>query len=407
MAPHLKYLRIGLAAALFTGLVAAGLNYLTDPYGLFGTPRIVGFNYLEPASSERTRVVKPYLGGRMDAVTVIGGNSRPEIGLDPESACWSATRQPVFNAGIPGASFRLQTLYAMHAAGQRTVQMLHAIDFLDFVRRTDAASAPPPQAALRSADERRLVVPGLQPDDIDHWSQVAKDHLTSLFSLTALADSAYTVASQRNPNASTRTPAGFNPGNDYLDIIRHEGQHVLFVQKAGEMRKRLSHGFALDPNDGTPASGFTAMKHLIAWSRQQGIELTLFINPYHAEYLAMLNDARLWPLFDEWKRTISVIAAQEGVVVWDFNTVDAYSSEVTPAPGNRRDVLQWFWEPAHYRRELGELMLARMLKESCAPTAGAPFGVKLEPNLIDKHLQQLGKAVKSYRPGTDRPVSAP
>ena len=38
---------------------AAGLNYLVDPYGLFGTPRIQGFNAIKPAAAERVRVTKP------------------------------------------------------------------------------------------------------------------------------------------------------------------------------------------------------------------------------------------------------------------------------------------------------------------------------------------------------------
>jgi hypothetical protein len=32
----------------------------------------------------------------------------------------------------------------------------------------------------------------------------------------------------------------------------------------------------------------------------------------------------------------------------------------------RSGPLQWFWEPAHYRQELGDLMVDAMLSDTCA-----------------------------------------
>ncbi len=397
MNAHTQYVRMLIVVALAAAAIAATFNFLIDPYRLFGVGAWAGVNVLKPASAERMRVVKPYLAERFVATTVIGGNSRPELGLDTNSRCWPASHRPVFNAGIAGAGFDMQTLLAMHASGTSASRILHGVDFLDFIRPKDAT--PTNQDAgqpTESAYERRLIVPGLRPRDMDYWTQRMSDYLNALFSLTTLADSVHTIAAQRNPNASTRTASGFNPANDYLDIIRAEGQHVLFAQKNRELADRLSQEFQLHSDDGTGGDSFTALRRLIDWSKSRDIELVLFINPYHAEYLEGLERSGQWQLFEQWKRLLTSMAEDGGVALWDFNTLDAYASEVPPAPGDRRTVLRWFWEPAHYRSDLGDVMLERMLGTTCRAAADrAPFGARLSSGTLTEHMASLRQQMRS------------
>ncbi|MCW5642105.1 MAG: hypothetical protein KIT63_08430 [Rhodoferax sp.] len=397
MNAHIKYVRMLIVVAIAAAGLAATFNFLIDPYRLFGVGTRVGINALKPASAERMRVVKPYLAERFDAATVIGGNSRPELGLDTSSRCWPASHQPVFNAGIAGASFRMQALLAMHASGTTATRILHGVDFLDFIRPTDASpTQKSSEPATESAHEQRLIVPGQHSRDWDYWTQRTGDQLKALFSLTTLADSVHTIAAQRNPNASTRTASGFNPANDYLDIVRTEGQHVLFAQKNRELASRLSREYRLDPDDGTDGDGFTALRRLIDWSKSRGIELTLFINPYHAEYLEGLERSGQWQLFEQWKQLLTDIAEGGGVALWDFNTLDAYASETPPAPGDRRTILRWFWEPAHYRSSLGDVMLERMLETTCGAAAdSASFGARLSSSTLLDHLASLRRHMQS------------
>lgn len=380
-----SYLRVLGATALVVAVSAAAINALVDPYRLFGTPEIAGLSRVKPASAERMRVAKPVMADRLHATTVIGGNSRPELGLNPISTCWPTTATPVFNAGIPGASFRLQTEFAMHAAASAR-QMLHGVDFLDFTTAGVVASGAEP---ARSPEQRRLSVPGRLPDDSSYWLQRAQDRLTSLFSLTALGDSIITVASQRDPFASTRTAEGFNPGADYAGIVRHEGQSVLFVQKLKEFRGQLERARMLEDVDARSETSFEALRQLIAWCRERDVKLTLFINPYHAQYFQAIWESGKWPMFEQWKRAVSKIADEGGVPLWDFNTMDGYATEVPPPSGDRRTSLRWFWEPAHYRPELGELMLARMLGQDCAGGPWAPLGNRLDSGHVAAQLAYL------------------
>jgi len=230
--PHRRFFQILVATFLVVFLLGSVFNYFVDPYRLFGTPTIAGLNELKPAASERVRVIKPYMATRVGPKAVIGGNSRPEIGLNPRSACWGKMDQPVFNMGIPGASVFMQTRYLQQAVESgRSQRALLGVDFLDFLVDASKLTAKIDwrvlgrnfDGRLDRASESGLITP--------FRIQEAEDVLSGLFSLVALGDSVTTIASQRDRYSATRREDGFNPGLDYSPIIHNEGQSVLFTQK--------------------------------------------------------------------------------------------------------------------------------------------------------------------------------
>lgn len=380
---HKRFVFVFVVAFLSACLLAAGVNYLVDPYGLFGARRIAGFNERKPASTERVRVTKPYMASRVRPTVVIGGNSRPEIGLDPQSACWDKTEQPVFNMGVPGSSVFMQTRYVQHAVEQgKSRRVLFGVDFLDFLVDRDQSAGSIDWRVLGKSFDGRLG-PGVS-------LQKLEDVLSGLFSLTALTDSLATVTAQHDAYAATRREDGFNPGLDYVPIIRSEGQSVLFAQKNREVRSRLRAAtLGVLHADGRRGQPLLALRHFLQWAKADGVEVVLFVNPYHVDYLILVEMSGYWPLFEEWKRQLTDIAVEFGVPLWDFNAVDAYSTESPPPPHDRRSMLRWFWEPAHYRRELGDLMLATMLERTCgAPTVDG-FGSKLIPISLPAELNRL------------------
>lgn len=380
---HKRFVFVFVVAFLSACLLAAGVNYLVDPYGLFGARRIAGFNERKPASTERVRVTKPYMASRVRPTVVIGGNSRPEIGLDPQSACWDKTEQPVFNMGVPGSSVFMQTRYVQHAVEQgKSRRVLFGVDFLDFLVDRDQSAGSIDWRVLGKSFDGRLG-PGVS-------LQKLEDVLSGLFSLTALTDSLATVTAQHDAYAATRREDGFNPGLDYVPIIRSEGQSVLFAQKNREVRSRLRAAtLGVLYADGRRGQPLLALRHFLQWAKADGVEVVLFVNPYHVDYLILVEMSGYWPLFEEWKRQLTDIAVEFGVPLWDFNAVDAYSTESPPPPHDRRSMLRWFWEPAHYRRELGDLMLATMLERTCgAPTVDG-FGSKLIPISLPAELNRL------------------
>lgn len=410
---HKRFLSILATSFVLVCLGAAGFNYLVDPYGLFGSRRIAGFNEIKPTATERVRVTKPYMASRAKPKVVIGGNSRPEIGLDPQSVCWPGAGQPVFNAAIPGADVFMQVRYVQHAVELGKAQrILFGVDFLDFlVDSTKATGKVDWERHAKSYDGRLRAESGTQSGTSVSLLQ-AEDMLGGLFSMVALGDSITTLAAQGDPLAATRREDGFNPALDYLPIIRNEGQAVLFMQKNAEVKKRLQQDdLGILDIDGGQTLPLLALRRLLQWAKSRDVEVVLFVNPYHSDYLLQIEASGKWPLLEEWKRQLAVAADEYAVPLWDFNAFDPYSTESPPSRNDRQSILKWYWEPAHYRQELGDLMLAAMLARPCGLHGDLPhFGVRITPATLQPHLDGLRSDMNRFieqNPGVLKRLSTP
>ena len=96
-------------------------------------------------------------------------------------------------------------------------------------------------------------------------------------------------------------------------------------------------------------------------------DVHLIIYPYHAQLMAMFEDAGLLGTMDEWKRMLvrEADAARARhpdahISVWDFSGYGDMRCERIPAPGDTRSVTRWYWEAGHFKSTLGELMLQRI-----------------------------------------------
>ncbi len=413
MTQHRRYLGLAAAAFATTLGLAAAVNVAVDPYGLFGTPRVEGLTAVKPAAVERSRVSKPYQVERARPATVIAGNSRAEIGLDPASRCWAETERPVYNLGLPGASLPLQLATLRHAVEGGSVRtVVLTLDFLDVLRAGDTATAGEGGSGgetLRNSERRLRLLPDGSPNG-DRWQQQAVDLWKATLSLGALRDSAVTLASQRLPQAADLRDDGFNPARPYLGIIAAEGQAVLFRQKREELDSLFGQpGLRLPPLEASPE--LTALAATLDALAVRGVRTLLVLNPYHADYLAAVDEAGLWPDMQRWKEAVLAIAEPRGLAVWDFNTLSAYSQEPAPAAGDRRSLLRWFWEPAHYRPELGEQMLAAMLGRDCAPAgagmAAPAFGTRLTGEGLTALVRPMRQAIDQWQAaGTLRAAAA-
>ena len=288
---HKKFLRTFIITFLLICILSAVFNYFVDPYGLFGTSRLIGFNDLKPAASERVRVIKPYMASKIKPKTIIGGNSRPEVGINPQSECWMRDERPVFNMGVPGASFFMQTRYIQHAVGSSSEQfVLLGVDFLDFLTDSSKLVQEIDWDHLGESFNGRLY-----PIEKTRYYypinfQNFKDAFNGLFSLIALQDSVVTILSQKNKYSATRQKDGFNPGLDYQPIIYNEGQAILFHQKNQEVSRRLrNNNLGLFDASGQWSVPFEALKQFLNWAKDKRLHVILFINPYHSDYLVLIN----------------------------------------------------------------------------------------------------------------------
>ncbi len=394
-----QYIILLLSVFLIVIAFAGGFNYWVNPYGLFSSHAIQGFNAIKPSAGSRVRVVKPRQVLNFKPRTLIIGNSRPEMGLDPRSKCWQSEQQAVYNFGIPGASVYMQTRYAQHALETGTVKQIYfGLDFLDFlVNKTSGGSE----------HEYRLLVDvnGRSNPDYIWWK--FKDNFKALFSLSTVLDSLKTILAQHNKNSSHRRIDGFNPANDYMDIIETEGQSVLFRQKNQEVIKNLVQSKHKIYESNTQWSiHFESLRRFLTFAKSKGIKVVLFINPYHADYLLSLDLTGHWHLLEQWKQVVTNIVAEAGFDLWDFNAFNVITTEsLEKLKYSNKTSLDWFWEPAHYRREVGELMLAQMTGKSCVDDKNLLFGQRLLPQTIKAHLQRLQAQLLAFKTANPQRVT--
>jgi len=384
-----RYILVLICGSL-SGLAAAiGFNWLIDPYAIFGTERIAGLNRAKPFAGDRGRTTKLYQVVDAHPAGLIGGNSRAEMGLDPAHPCWPKAARPVYNMAIPGTSVYEQFRYLQHGAAAGNVRgAVLSVDFLDYLQPPGTGGDPHRWPPRPVGDRAFLVAADGSPAAGVVWPRL-KDYAAALLSLDTASHSIATVLRQHGGLVPTRTRLGFNPAeNFYRPIVRNEGVGVLFAQKNREVITQLTaRKWSLYQGDTKWSADLEALRRLILYARDRNIDLVLFVSPYHAEYLASIDLAGMWPLFEEWKRRLALIARDHGVPLWDFSAFDRYSTEDIDALKKKGESLDWFWEPAHYRKVLGDIVLANIWRSHCpSPETYAHYGKRIDGPDLEAHL---------------------
>lgn len=394
-----RYLQLWLVVVLtFLSLMAA-LNYLVDPYGMFDTSRVNGLNASKPAAGAHVRLAKPYQVTGFTPRAIISGNSRPEMGLNPANTCWPAGLHPVFNLALPGANVYMQARMLQHAlAGSDAKLVLWGLDFLDFLNRHTGSGQSRQWSSEGTEFEDRLMVNADGSENQAYSRKRLQDYLQTLFSLDTVKDSLKTLSGQSDRYSPSIRRDGFNPALDYLEIIAWEGQGVLFQQKNREIAKLFARPeLKLFQGESHWSPDFESIRRLLQFASKHGVTVVLFINPYHSDYLLTLELAGRWSQFESWKRQLVQLTDEFGVVLWDFSGINPLSTEPIPVPGDKKTILKWFWEPAHYRMEYGDFLLSSMLQRACGEGNVRPVGSVITTGNIDTHIVRLRTDMLRYK----------
>jgi hypothetical protein len=77
------------------------------------------------------------------------------------------------------------------------------------------------------------------------------------------------------------------------------------------------------------------------------------------------------------------------VQVWDFSGISPETLEGIPEKGDRTIHLAHYWEAGHFKKELGDLIIDRLLGKQ------SDFGIKLDSGNIDSWLAEDRRRVQS------------
>jgi hypothetical protein len=274
--------------------------------------------------------------------------------------------RPVYNYGIPGWYTTVNWLNLQEA--YRAGPLRYAVVFLGFQDFIESNSV----LVKDETAHARLRFGADGAPNPARTKIMAEDWLLGLFSMTSVRDSIVTVMRQRNPAGQDLRRDGTGTDFDFEDAARTDGFHVLFEHKLALEAGRVDDAIHTARLTQYQPQHLQVVREIIDFARQKDIELYLVIDPAHKALLALYEDAGLGGLVSRWKTDLLALVRARGggrVHLWDFNGTDRYSTEPVPAPGDRTTRTQWFWEPSHFQKALGHLMLARMFAGD--PT---PFG---------------------------------
>ncbi|MGE3783111.1 MAG: hypothetical protein AB7H71_10255, partial [Alphaproteobacteria bacterium] len=331
-APAYLLTMAGTIAAL--ALCTIVFTMLVDPYRMFGTPTVPRLTELKPRAVEQLGIAKTYQLERIAPKTLLLGNSRSEIGLDPMSPRFPADQRPVFNASYPGRNICTSLLMLRDAIAVPVPEhIILGIDFQDML--TSGASRP-------SDFERRLLVDESGRNTQREW-QVWKDRIAATLTIGALLDSITTVVDQDPVYSATITELGFNPLHEYREFVRRSGYYGLFSAKKAAYDKQYAALPIPDFFHPSPAmvQQDRCFAKLAKLAMAHRIRLTVYIHPYHVNFLDMLAHFGFWESFEDWKRHLVEQVAEldpdgNEIRVIDFSGYNEFTTEPVPGRGDTK-----------------------------------------------------------------------
>lgn len=356
-----RFLTVGGIIVAAGVAASAALVAVIDPYRLYGMAEMPGVNQVKPLPTRYQNQIKMHGALKHQADTFILGNSRAELGLNPEH---DALGSSAFNLALAGTSLGTgrEQLEQLQAAGVKPKRLVVGVEFLDFL-------LDPSKPLVQREPEAK--------GRFDEFAWKAD----ALFSMDSLSDSLKTLRLQRVSDPQSITARGFNPLREYNKFARDDGYYSIFQQRAVENAKRfvrVPRGLVNSETGSSP--NIDNLRAILAHGVSGQAEMHLVIYPYHAQILAMFEEAGLATTFDNWKALLveevaKARAANPGarITLWDFSGFSSYQCEPIPAKGDKKAITKWYWEAGHFKPALGDIMLSRIAGEETAATFGFPL----------------------------------
>lgn len=380
---RIRFLPIWMLACFGCALVIVAFNALIDPYLVFGTPRIGGVNLLKPAVETQERLMKPYDVIRRAPNTVILGSSIVDLGIDAGHAAWPSYARPVYNGALAGGGPYSAYRYLQHIMSYHPPALVVlGVDFEFFIDSPDFIP-------ITAAFEERLAVTASGERNAGRLQQYAIDILRASVSLDAVKDSFSTITANLSGRSSTLSAGNWESIVPY-NLAAALGAHVL-VRDTNVANIQRFYRKRMNPR------AMESVRAILKLCKDHSTQVTIFINPMQAEALELWDLLGYWRTFENWKRELLSVTnehagsdARQSIVLWDFSGYDElYSSEGVPTD---RSAMRFFWDAIHYRRTLGEVIVARMFGND-----DVPFGVVLTSGNIESHLANIREQQRLYR----------
>src|SRR5262245_55983968 len=313
---------------IFCGIILAGLvgiillNVLVDPIGAYPS---LSLRWLEPYRAELTsRPAKAELAARGDFDVLVVGSSRLRVGVPVRHPAYGPAR--VCNLGL----------------GATTLSETAAV--LDFALRHNKVKTVLLGADFHLFSASREIDPTFATSRFNPELEVFEYHCRNLLGSEA-TDNAWSLLRLR---LTGRPPPEGENGFVPKYVPTKASQRDLFARR---IRSSLTDPGA-EGSFRRSEQRLETFRQMIRNCRTNGIGLVVFIPPVHALQLETIRVAGHALAFEQWKRDLVRILAEEdaggSVPLWDFTGYSGFVAEAVPPEGDRSTRMKWYLEVSHF-----------------------------------------------------------
>ena len=350
------WVKILLLLILLVLFLSSIVNFVVDPYGIYKT----SFFPNKPREATQARLMKSFELENIKPSSIVIGTSRADLGIDPEHMYFE---KPSYNSSIPGASIYEIKFYVEKAIKLGNLkQILFVADwrmFNDMLKKVD--------------------------DFESYFNNFNK--LKFLLNIQSLEDSYFTIKNQASKSMYLNN--GLLEDKHMSTHVKNSGGHLAL------MNKDDSFYYSIFPKSnnfyqGTIRSSFDDFKDILEMCYKNNIKLEIIFGPSHIRQWEAFNYYHNIDIFYKWKKDVVLavnhVAKEKNknpFKVYDFSVYHDFTAEKVPTDPNV--TMKYHWESSHYKKELGNIVLDRLLGIS----PYKDFGVELNTNNIDDHINKL------------------
>ena len=397
MTEYKRWIIKALFLTLGVMLAPAAFIAIVDPYSIYELVTIRGFNENKTEAFRRTPMVKAHQVYKIKPRTIVLGASPADYGIDMNDPAWPEETAPRYNYAIGGNNLRetLAVLKYAHSVAPLK-EVIIGLDFFSFnIHRAN----------------RAFMKKGFGYEK----QNIIKEKLETLFSVDAIKDSFLTVIKQGNAG---RREYDISTGKRNLYTMEEGiknlgGQRIVMFHSTGYSYPNLlaagpksSYGFVKKNGE----SIFEIYREIISFAYENDIDLKLFISPQHIIVLEMLKVGDFWSWFEYWKKSLAFIAREEAArfskepfPVWDFASVNEFTTESLPDHNIRQAVMQNFLDSYHYTPKFGGFILTVLYgtaEKKIPLVRNLSTLVEIKPRnhfLLSEYFAEEREKIKTYK----------
>jgi hypothetical protein len=337
---------------LFTILIfIIGFNALVDPDGRTDLVTLVGLNSVKTEPQRNSRVAEALAIKNCNYNYLLFGSSRANVGLNPDYAGFEG--RPTFNAAANSANIIEISRIAEYAAEQQQPEaMIFGLDYIAFHHGREYS--------LDFYESRYALSPSF------------RGLIKHLFSRDTFFNSVRTLGKNLRGSINTCADNGRERFRDDLTSHRAAFNKTL---------KRTATWFSIYSYDPNRTKRFGQLLHTLT---SQDIPVYLYISPFHALNLEVLEELNVLQDFIRWKQDLakeinalnSRLPAARHITLWDFSGYNSITTEAVPLEDGIP--MQWYFESSHYQPNVGDTVLDVILSKKKADNeAPEDFGTPL------------------------------